>query len=91
MLGKQRVSDCNPGERCATCGWNRDEHERRMQLPLERVGEGPRHKNIAKEAAGRVLPKEYLFFGGDGTHNYFRTKWDGGTVWDWSLPSPYEE
>lgn len=41
--------------------------------------------------AGRVLPEEYLFFGGDGTHNYFRTKWDGGTVWDWSLPSPYEE
>lgn len=54
MLGKQRVADCNPGERCATCGWNRDEHERRMQLPLEQVGEGTRHKNIAKEAAGNA-------------------------------------
>lgn len=30
------------------------------------------------------------FFGGDGTHNYFRTKRDGGIVWDWSLQSPYE-
>lgn len=40
---------------------------------------------------GRVLPKEYLFFSGDGRHNYFRTEWDGGTRWDWSLPSPYEE
>lgn len=54
MLGKQRVSDCNPGEKRATCGWNRDEHERRMQLPLERTGAGPQHKNIAKEAAGNA-------------------------------------
>lgn len=43
------------------------------------------------EDVGRVLPAEYLFFGGDGKHNHFRTEWDGGTVWDWSLPSPYEE
>lgn len=41
--------------------------------------------------AGRVLPKEYLFFSGDGYHNYFRTEWDGGRTWDWSLASPYEE
>ena len=40
---------------------------------------------------GRVLPREYLFFSGDGKHNHFRTEWDGGQVWDWSLSSPYEE
>ena len=40
---------------------------------------------------GRVLPREYLFFTGDGEHNHFRTEWDGGQVWDWSLQSPYEE
>lgn len=40
---------------------------------------------------GRVLPREYLFFIGDGKHNHFRTEWDGGRVWDWSLQSPYEE
>ena len=40
---------------------------------------------------GRVLSKEYLFFSGDGYHNYFRTEWDGGRTWDWSLASPYEE
>ena len=40
---------------------------------------------------GRVLPREYLFFTGDGKHNHFRTEWDGGQVWDWSLQSPYEE
>lgn len=42
-------------------------------------------------SVGRVLPKEYLFFSGDGRHNHFRTDWSGGTSWDWSLPSPYEE
>ena len=42
-------------------------------------------------SVGRVLPKEYLFFSGDGRHNYFRTEWDGGVSWSWSLPSPYEE
>ena len=42
-------------------------------------------------SVGRVLPREYLFFSGDGKHNYFRTEWDGGQVWDWSLESPYEE
>lgn len=40
---------------------------------------------------GRVLPREYLFFTGDGKHNHFRTEWDGGQVWDWSLQSPYKE
>lgn len=38
---------------------------------------------------GRVLPKEYLFFGGDGKTNHFRTEYRGGTTWDWSLDSPY--
>lgn len=41
---------------------------------------------------GRVLPKEYVYFEGDGLHhNYFRTEYRGGTSWDWSLDSPYEE
>lgn len=40
---------------------------------------------------GRVLPREYLFFTGDGKHNHFRTEWEGGQAWDWSLDSPYEE
>lgn len=39
---------------------------------------------------GRVLPKEYVFFEGDGRHNYFRTEYQGGTVWDWGLDSPYD-
>lgn len=42
--------------------------------------------------SGRVLPKEYLYFTGDGKHNHFYTTWSSNAVaWDWSLPSPYEE
>ena len=41
---------------------------------------------------GRVLPKEYLYFLGDGDHNYFYKTWgDTNEPWDWSLPSVYEE
>ena len=41
---------------------------------------------------GRVLPKEYLYFLGDGGHNYFYKTWgDTSEPWDWSLPSIYEE
>lgn len=40
---------------------------------------------------GRVLPAEYLYFSGDGRHNYFRTDYIGGDTWDWSLESPYQE
>lgn len=41
---------------------------------------------------GRVLPKEYVFFHGDGLHNHFRIEYKhNGQYWDWSLDSPYEE
>lgn len=40
---------------------------------------------------GRVLPKDYTYFTGDGVHNYFRNKYKGSySIWDYSLPSPYE-
>lgn len=40
---------------------------------------------------GRVLPKDYLWFRGDGVRNYFRNQYSGNyTIWDYSLPSPYE-
>lgn len=43
------------------------------------------------EDAGRVLPKQYIYFTGDGKHNHFTDEWKGGNTWDWSLPSPYED
>lgn len=38
----------------------------------------------------RVLPREYVYFTGDGERNYFRKDYEGGGYWDWSLVSPYE-
>lgn len=43
-------------------------------------------------SVGRVLPAGYLYFGGEGGRNWFRTDYDSfDNVWDWSLPNPYEE
>ena len=44
------------------------------------------------ENVGRVLPKEYKWFHGDGYQNHFRNAYSGGyTIWDWSFPSPYDD
>lgn len=41
---------------------------------------------------GRVLPKEYLWFTGNGEVNLYRADYnDYYHMWDWSLPNPYEE
>ena len=39
---------------------------------------------------GRVLPKEYLFFDGQGGVNRFRTEYQHGVRWKWTLETPYE-
>lgn len=47
-------------------------------------------KNGAGDS-GRVLPPEYMWFYGDGRHNYFRNSYSGSyKIWDYSLPSPYD-
>lgn len=39
---------------------------------------------------GRVLPSGYLFFHGDGSHNYFRMQYeDTGIYYNYNLQSPY--
>ena len=40
---------------------------------------------------GRVLPKEYLYFLGDGKHNNFRKDFNNiKDIWGWNLDSPYD-
>ena len=39
---------------------------------------------------GRVLPKDYLWYTGNGKHNFFRNSYNGRYYWDYSLPSPYD-
>lgn len=43
------------------------------------------------EDVGRVLPREYLYFSGDGTQNFFTVTYGTNDVWDWSLYNPYTE
>lgn len=44
-----------------------------------------------EDNVGRVLPKSYLFFYGDGKENHFRDAYKAPyTIWDWSLPDPYQ-
>lgn len=46
-------------------------------------------EKAGQDDVGRVLPKEYLYFTGDGKLNHFTTEWKGTETWDWSLKSPY--
>ena len=46
-------------------------------------------EHAGQSNVGRVLPKDYCWYAGDGQHNYFRNAYRGGTRWDYSLPSPY--
>jgi len=39
---------------------------------------------------GRTLPNNYLWYAGNGKHNYFRDAYHGGVRWNYSLQSPYE-
>lgn len=45
----------------------------------------------AGDDTGRVLPREYLYFSGDGVRNIYTTEYHGGAVWDWSIDSIYGE
>ena len=48
-------------------------------------------EKLGEVNVGRVLPKDYLWFGGDSRVNRFRNAYSGGTRWDWAMPNPYEE
>ena len=49
-----------------------------------------REKN-GKKKVGRVLPKKYKWYHGDGKHNYFKTNYKKPyKVWDYSYESPYK-
>lgn len=48
-------------------------------------------EKLGYEDVGRVLPKEYMYFFGNGKHNYFQASYQSRQYWDWSLPDPYVE
>ena len=47
------------------------------------------HEKEGLSDVGRTLPKEYLYFTGDGSYNHFTKEWGSTDYWDWSLPDPY--
>lgn len=60
------------------------------ELAQDVLNRWSREKN-GETNVGRVLPKEYLYFVGDGRHNYFRNKYSGAyNIWNYVLESPYE-
>ena len=59
-----------------------------MKLALDVLDRWNREKN-GETDVGRVLPSDYMWFGGDGTYNYFRNEYEGGTRWTWDLADPY--
>lgn len=62
--------------------------EEHMALAADVVERWEREHN-GEEDVGRVLPADFLWFYGDGRHNYFRNSFSGGWTWDWSSASPY--
>lgn len=48
-------------------------------------------EQLGEENVGRVLPREYLYFVGDGQRNHFMREWKSGEYWTWELESPYED
>lgn len=50
--------------------------------------------NWSKEKSGRTdyvrcLPSDYLWYAGDGQHNYFRNAYGGGSRWNYAWGYPY--
>lgn len=61
-----------------------------LDLAYDVLDRWNREKN-GETDVGRVLPPEYTFFWGDGSHNHFRDNYNGSyNIWDYSLESPYE-
>ena len=47
------------------------------------------HEKWDGDSIGRVLPEDYMWFHGDGTHNYFRNEFESNSYWTWELFDPY--
>lgn len=68
-----------------------DDFGRDLKALVRDVLERWSREHAGETDVGRVLPKDYLYFGGDGERNWFRNDYEfNGDIWDWHLPSPYE-
>lgn len=60
-----------------------------LELAEDVLERWEREKN-GETDVGRVLPGQYLYFGGNGRTNRFRTQSGLNDIWDWSCENPYE-
>lgn len=61
-----------------------------VELALDVISRWER-EHAGEKNVGRVLPKKYLWFGGENGHNWFRDDYRKyNHIWNYSLPSPYE-
>ena len=61
------------------------------------------HEKCGETNVGRILPSDYLYFRGDRSENYFSNDWSylseipreylsiAKGLWEWALPSPYQD
>lgn len=65
--------------------------DKAIKLSKDVLNRWNKEKNGQKKV-GRVLPKQYMWYNGDGSHNYFRSACNKPyTIWDYSLPNPYKK
>lgn len=58
----------------------------------EDVLERWKREKAGETDVGRVLPRDYVFFDGDGSHNHFRRQYEHtGEYWKFEAESPYGE
>lgn len=77
-----------PSQFTGYCGRNPVDDEL-LELANDVLARWEQEKN-GETDVGRVLPERYLYFGGNGRHNRFRTQSGWSDVWDWSCENPYE-
>lgn len=63
--------------------------EELLELAEDVLARWEKEKN-GETDVGRVLPEQYLYFGGNGRTNRFRTQYSYDDIWDWSCANPYE-
>lgn len=61
-----------------------------VALALDVIERWQAEKNFGTVESGRVLPKDYYYFGGDDGHNWFRNTYEYSPAWDYTLASPYD-
>lgn len=68
-----------------------DDYGRDLEELVRDVVDRWEREKAGEAGVGRVLPRDFLWFGGDGGRNWFRNHYDNfDYLWSWRLPNPYD-